>query len=523
MNNNTLLSEKTLRDRGRQAQQNNILAGRLIAETVRTTLGPKGMDKLLVDQQGNITVTNDGVTILQEMNIQHPAARMIFEVAQTQEEEIGDGTTTAVIIAGELLKNAEQLLEDNIHPTTIIAGYQQAEAHAQKTISEIAQPITPNDKQLLTQVAQTAMTGKGAESAKQHLAKLIVQAINTTNPQEPQAIQLHKQPGAPSSQSRLINGLIIDKNKCHPNMPDEVQQAKILLLDTPLELKQTDLTAQVSVTDPAQIQAFIDQESQNLHAITKQVTDTGANVVFCQKGIDDLIAYQLAKQGILAVRRVPQSTLTRIAHATKATITSELSQARDVLGSAGNVKKQQVGDEDTIFIQETPTNRTATILVRAATSHVTDEVLRAVSDAVGDVRAALKNELALGGAGACEMRLYQSLSQLAKKNAGREQLAIEAYARSLLVVPRTLAENAGLDQIDVLTDLKSSKVRWPGITLADGLVADSWEQGIIEPASIKQHALSAATQVATMILRIDDVILAEQETSSQARSPADEL
>ncbi len=512
-----ILSDTTQRSSGKSAQRNNILAAKVVAETVRTTLGPKGMDKMLVDANGHVTISNDGVTILEEMDIDHPAAKMVVEVARTQENEIGDGTTTAVIIAGELLKNAETMLDDKIHPTVIIKGYRIAQEQATKEIKNLAQPLKPTDTQLLESIAITAMTGKGAENAKEHLATLCVTAVRNIAESEEidlNTIKIQTQPGASIEESTLIQGIVLDKEVVHPNMPKNITDAKILLINSSLELKETEMDAKISIQDPSQVQAYLDLEEQLINQLVKRIVATQANVVVCQKGIDDLAAYHLAKHGIMAVRRVKKSDLEKLAKATGARIltdTKDLTQ--EALGKAGRVSQKKIGDEPMLFIEECSNAKAVTLLLRGGTSHTLDEVERAVTDAIGDLRAALLSQEVVAGAGAVEVRIAKALEKYAKTLSGREQLAVHAYAQALLIIPRTLAENAGLDPIDVLADLQSATMDWPGIDVNTGEVVDSWSVGVIEPARIKTQALSSATDVACMILRIDDVITAHEKAN----------
>jgi archaeal chaperonin len=520
-----ILPEGTQRTQGRNAQRNNILAAKLVAETVRTTLGPKGMDKMLVDSMGNITVTNDGVTILEEMHIEHPAAKMIVEVAKTQENEVGDGTTTAVILAGELLVNAEKLLDQKIHPTVIIKGYRMAAAKALEALQGIAKPVTLKDTDTLRKIAATAMTGKGAEAAKDHLAALAVNAITHVAVQgkiDLNSIKIEKNVGAAIEESELVLGIVLDKEAVHPGMPKHIKEAKILLLDTSLEIKDMETDAKISITDPKQMQAFFDMEEGMIKTMTDRIVQSGANVVLCQKGIDDLAAYYLSKSGILAVRRIKKSDMEKLAKATGAVIVSDLKDiASRVLGSAGGVSERKIGDENMVFVEECTNAKAVSILIRGGTEHVADEVVRAMTDAVGDLRASVESQKVVAGAGAAETAVSRQLLQYAQSLSGREHLAVQAFADSLEVIPRTLAENAGLDPIDMLADLKSShtKQATAGIDVFSGKVMDAWQAGVIEPLKIKTQAITAATEVAVMILRIDDVIASGDKPEAHQQMP----
>ncbi len=512
-----ILPEGTQRTMGRNAQKNNILAAKLVAETVRTTLGPKGMDKMIVDSLGDITITNDGVTILEEMQVEHPTAKMIVEVAKTQEAEVGDGTTTAVVLAGELLKNAESLLDMEVHPTVIAKGYRLAEAEAQKILEKIAEKITSTDDDLLQQIAMTAMTGKGAESSKEKLSSIAVKAVKLVCDREDgkividrEHIKLEKKVGAPVSETELVEGIVLDKERVHAGMPRTLKNAKIALIDSAIEIKNTEIDAKIQITDPSQIQGFLDQEEKMLRDKVDKIVKSGANVVICQKGIDDLAQHFLAKKNIYAVRRAKQSDMEALARATGGKIVTNLDDlSSDDLGFAGVVEEVKVGNEEMTYIKNCKNPKSVTVLIRGSTEHFVDEVKRAMEDAVGDVAAALKEGKAVAGAGATEIELSRQLKAFSESLSGREQLAIQAFANAIEILPRTLAENAGLDPIDVLTELKSAHdkgKKWAGIDVFSGKVMDAWANGVIEPLKIKTQAISSATEVAVMILRIDDVI-----------------
>ena len=509
-----ILPEGTQRTLGRDAQRNNIMAARAVAETVRTTLGPKGMDKMIVDSLGDVTVTNNGVTILEEMSIEHPAAKMIVEVAKTQEDEIGDGTTTAVVIAGELLKNAEELLDKGVHPAVIARGYRLAETKAQEILSQMGEKITSSDEDALKKIAQTAMTGKGAEYSKDTLATLAVKAVQMvaedSNYVDRDNIKLEKRNGGSIEDSELIKGIVIDKERLNANMPRVVKNARIALIDKEIEIKKTEFEANIQIKTPDQIQAFLDQEENMLKDMVEKITATGANVVLCQKGVDDVAVHYLAKKGVYAVRRVTESDMKKIAKATGAKVASNLKDlSKDDLGFAGIVEERKVGDEEFTYITECKNPKAVTLLIRGGTEHVTNEIERAMTDAIGDVAASLKDGMVVAGAGAPEIELAMGLRKYAETLSGREQLAVEAFADAMEVIPRTLIENAGLDPIDAMTDLKaahSKKQKWAGIDVFSGKVMDAWKRGVLEPLKIKTQAVSSAAEVATMILRIDDEI-----------------
>jgi len=512
-----ILPEGTQRTSGRNAQKTNIMAAKLVAETVRTTLGPKGMDKMIVDSIGDVTVTNDGVTILEEMQIEHPAAKMIVEVAKTQEAEVGDGTTTAVVLAGELLKSAEDLLEKDVHPTIIARGYILAAEKAQEILNSIAENVTEKDTNLLKSIAITAMTGKGAEVAKEKLADLAVNAIKAvmdkSNGQiviDKEDIKIEKKVGAGIEDSELVKGIVLDKEKVHPGMPDIVKNAKIALVDSAFEIKSTEIDAKIQITDPNQMQAFIDQEEAMLKKMVDKVVATGANVVFCQKGVDDMAQHFFAKQGIFVARRIKKSDMDGLSRATGAKVVTNLDDLdKKDLGYAGTVQAVKVGDEEMTYVKDCRNPKSVTLLIRGGTEHVVDEIKRAVEDAIGDVAASLRVGKIVAGGGASEIELSRGLRRFANTLSGREQLAVQKFAEAVEIIPRTLAENAGLDPIDVLTDLNAQhgkQRKWAGLDVFTGKVVDSWRQGVIEPLKIKTQAIKSASEVAHMILRIDDVI-----------------
>jgi archaeal chaperonin len=505
-----VLPEGTNRFIGRDAQRMNILAGKVLAETVRTTLGPKGMDKMLVDSLGDIVVTNDGVTILKEMDIEHPAAKMLVEVAKTQEDEVGDGTTTAVIIAGELLKKAENLLDMDIHPTIVAMGYRQAAEKAQEILNDIA--IDADDNDTLIKVAMTAMTGKGTEKAREPLAKLVVDAVKQVEEDgevEIDHIKIEKKDGAIVDDSTLVQGVIIDKERVHPGMPKKIEDAKIALLNCPIEVKETEVDAEIRITDPAQMQAFIEQEEQMIRDMVASIVDTGAQVVFSQKGIDDLAQHYLAKAGVMAVRRVKKSDIEKLSKATGAKVVTNIEDlSADDLGDAGLVSEKKISGEEMIFVEDCKEPKAVTLLVRGSTGHVVSEIERAIDDAIGVVAATVEDGKVVAGGGAPEIEIAKRLKDYADAISGREQLAITAFAEALEVVPKTLAENAGLDSIDSLVDLRAAHENsiYMGLDVFEGAVTDMNDAGVIEPHRVKKQAIQSASEAAEMILRIDDVI-----------------
>ena len=507
-----ILPEDAQRTMGRDAQRNNIMAAKVVAETVRTTLGPKGMDKMLVDGLNNVIITNDGVTILEEMAIEHPTAKMIVEVAKTQEEEVGDGTTTAVVLAGELLKNAESLLDEKIHPTVITKGYRLAAEKAQEILNEIAEDVDISDTKTLKNIAETAMTGKGVESAKAKLAEIAITAVKqvTEDKAKLDYIKIEKKVGAGISDSELIHGIVLDKERTHSEMPRKIKDAKVALIGAPLEIKDTEIDAKIQITDPNQLQAFIAQEEKQLRDMVAAIKNTGATVVFCQKGIDDLAQHFLNKEGIYAVRRIRESDMKKLSKATGARIVSKIGDITPKdLGLAGKVAEKKLGDELMTFVTDCKNPKAVTIIARGGTEHVVDEVERAIRDAIGDLAATVVNQRCVAGGGAVEVEVAKRLREYAESLSGREQLAVQAFADTLEIIPRTLAENAGLDPIDMLTELKSKHdegQKWAGLNVFQGKAQDMWTAGVIEPLKIKTQAIQSASEAAILILRIDDVL-----------------
>ncbi len=518
---NKIISSDSSRTTGKDAQRTNILAAKLVAEIVRTTLGPKGMDKMLVDTAGDITVTNDGVTILSEMEIEHPTAKMIVEIAKTQEQEIGDGTTTAVILAGELLANAEKLLDNKIHPTVIAKGYKLASEKAMEILHTLAEDVHEKD---IKDIAITAMTGKGAEGSKDILAELVQRSIKAVDENHgnkskllKENIRIEKRTGGSVGDSELINGIVIDKEICHGNMPKYIRNAKIALIDSALEIKSTEIDAKITITDASKMQSFLNMEETQLKTIVDKIASTGANVVFCQRGIDDLVQYFLAKKGIMAARRLRKSDMESIARATGAKIITKLEDlTSSSLGSAENIEEITINDEGMVYITGAKHSKVATILIRGGSEHIIDEIKRALEDAIGDIVSALKNNKIVSGAGAIEIELSKELKKYSTKLKGREQIAVNTFAESLEVIPRTLAENAGLDPIDILADLRNAHEendKNAGINVFTGKIMNSKKKRVIEPLSIKLQAISSAAEVAIMILRIDDVIASNRKPS----------
>jgi thermosome len=515
-----IISDDMKRTMGRSAQQNNILAAKIVADTIRTTLGPKGMDKMIVDSFGDVIITNDGVTILNEIQIEHPAAKMIVEVAKTQETEVGDGTTTSVILAGEFLKNAEDLIDQNIHPTIIVRGYRLALKKSLEILKNISKNISFEDKEILYKIAKTAMTGKGAEYSKEHLAKIVVDSVHSIykaqNSINRDDIKIEKIIGGSIEDSKLVNGIVLEKEIAHPQMDKKIENAKILLLDTPIEIRNTEIDAKITINDPLKMQSFYDMEENMLKEMVDKIKKIGTNIVICQKGIDEMAQHFLYKNDIVALRRVSRSNLEKISKATSAQIINNLDDmTSNDLGYAKLFEEKIYNDEKFIFISECQNSKALSIVVRGSTEHVVDEVKRAIDDALGDVISAIECKKTVTGAASSEIELALKLSSYADTLKGKEQLAVKAYAKSLEVIPKTLAENAGIDPIDVITDLKSMHDNSVeiGIDVYTGKPINAYNEGIIEPLKVKTQALNSATEVTNMILRIDDVILSGKNNS----------
>jgi len=518
-----ILKEGTKRDSGRKATQNNIAAAKAIAEAVRSTLGPKGMDKMLVDSMGDVVITNDGVTILKEIEVEHPAAKMVVEVAKTQDSECGDGTTTAVILAGELLKNAEELLEKGVHPTAISNGYRRASAESLKLLEKIARPVRRSDNATLRAIAVTSMTGKSSETNADFLADLTVKSVKLVSSSQGKNtevdrdnIKIQKKQGGSISDTELISGIILDKEPVHSGMPRNVSDARVALVDAPLEIKKTEIESKIQINDPSQIQAFLDQEEATIKKMVDKIHQTKATVLICQKGIDDLAQHYLAKYGIMAIRRSKKSDMEALAKATGGRIVSNLdSISKDDIGFAGLVQVRKIGDDDMTFVTDCKNPKAVSILVRGGSEHVVDEIDRNLDDAIGVVSLVIEDGKIVTGGGAAEIELALKLRKFAPRIGGREQMAIESFAQAIEVVPNTLAENAGLDVIDTLMGLRKAhtqKGRNPhaGLDAFTGKVVNMRSRNVVEPLRVKTQALSSATDVATMILRIDDIIASKQ-------------
>ncbi|MFA4825580.1 MAG: thermosome subunit alpha [Methanoregula sp.] len=517
-----IMREGSTTSHGQDAQNSNFAAARAVATAVQSTLGPRGMDKMLVDGIGDITITNDGVTILKEMDIEHPAAKMMVEIAKTQDAEVGDGTTTAVVIAGELLKNAEGLLKQKIHPTSIAEGYRMAAEKALVLLDKYAITVKPTDTAMLKKIAETALTGKNSDVAKGHLCDIIVKAVTFVTDPDGTAdlahINIEKKVGGSIDDSALIEGMVISKERAHPSMPKIVKDAKILLLNAALEYKKTEVNAKINISSLGQAQAFLDGEEQMVHAMVDKVIKSKANVVICQKGIDDVAQHYLAKAGILAVRRVKKSDVENLARATGARIVNSVDAitAKD-LGTAGLVEEKTLSDDQMIYISKCKNPKAVSIIVRGGTEHVVDELERAIHDALMVVSVVVSGKKIVPGGGAPETELSLRLREYAATVGGRGQLAIEAFASAMEIIPRVLAENSGLDPIDMLVDLRAAHEagkKTYGLDVVAGKPADMLKAGVVEPLRVKTQAISSAAEAAVMILRIDDVI-----TSSKSGAP----
>ena len=514
-----ILKEGTSRNKGRDAFKANVMAAKIISESVRSSIGPKGMDKMLVDGFGDVTITNDGATILDEMEVQHPAAKMLVEVAKTQDDEVGDGTTTVVVVAGELLKKAEELVDQNIHPTVIVDGYRIASARALEILDEIAIKVDSNDKATLRRIAEVSLASKILADQKETMSELAVNAILQVAEKTPQGwrvdiddVKVEKKPGEALADTSLIKGIVLDKEVVHPGMPKRVENAKIALVDAPLEVEKTEFEAKINIENPDQMKAFLDEEESMLKGMVEKVSSSGANVLLCEKGIDDVAKHYLAKKGILAVRRVKQSDIEKLVKATGAKVVSSIDELKaSDLGEAGLVEERKVADDKMVFVEGCKNPKAVTILVRGGSERLVDEAERSIHDALCVVRDVVRDPRIVGGGGAPEAELAMRLQDYSQKLSGKEQLAVIAFADALETVPMALAENAGLDPIDIMVQLRSAHEKgqlWAGVDVDEGKVADMKEKGIIEPHGVKVQVIKSAAEAAGMILKIDDVIAA---------------
>mgnify|MGYP001156781874 FL=1 len=509
-----ILKEGTNRTRGKSAQSNNIAAAKAVADAVRTTLGPKGMDKMLVDSMGDVVITNDGATILKEMDIEHPAAKMIIEVAKTQEQHCYDGTTSAVVIAGELLKRSEDLIEQNVHPTVICEGFRLA---SDKAVDLLDGHAIDADKSTLHEVAKTALTGKSAGAVKAFLADICVDAVQAVAREEDgeihvdlDDIKVEKKQGGSIKDSTLVDGIILDKERVHSGMPRSVSGAKIALINSAIEVKKTEVDAKIQITDPSMLAQFLDEEENYLRSLVEKIQAAGANVVICQKGIDDLAQHYMSKAGLFAVRRAKKSDMEALAKATSGRIVTNIDDlSGNDLGEAAKVEERKIGESDMVFVTGCPEAKSVSVLLRGGTEHVVDEIRRAFDDAIGVVSVAKEDGSVLTGGGSVIASLSRDLRAFAEGIGGREQMAIEAFAGALEVIPRTLAENAGLDPVNTIIEVRKAHAEGKstfGVNVIDGGVMDMRAANVLEPVRVVEQAIQSATETAVMILRIDDVI-----------------
>ncbi|MEM3577862.1 MAG: thermosome subunit beta [Candidatus Bathyarchaeia archaeon] len=530
-----ILKEGTSRTSGREAQRNNITAAKIIAETIKTTLGPRGMDKMLVSSFGDVSITNDGATIMKELDVQHPAAKMLVEVAKAQDNEVGDGTTTAVVLAGELLSKAENLLDQNIHPTVIIDGYKKASEKAQEILEKMAIPVSINDEKRLMDVAVTSMGSKGITVAKEHFARLAVEAVKQVAEEKDgkikadiDLIKVLKKHGKSLDETELVKGMVIDKEVAHPQMPKIVNNAKIALLNAKLEIEKTEFDAKINIETPEQMKLFLDEEERMLKEMVDKIAEAGANVVFCEKGIDDVALHFLAKRGILAVKNVSSSDMEKLSKATGGKIVASVKElTSDMLGEAKTVEEVKIGEDKLVYVRECKNPKAVTIVIRGGTEHVIDEAERSLHDALCVVRNAIEDGKIVPGGGAPEAEVAKKLRDYAVKVGGREQLAIEAFADAVESIPLILAENAGLDPIDIMVALraKHESAASPsyGVDVFSGKIRDMLELNIVEPLRVKQQVIKSATEAANMILKIDDLIAAKgMEKEKEGKKPSKE-
>jgi thermosome len=525
-----ILKEGTTRARGREAQHANIMAAKVIAEAVKTSLGPKGMDKMLVESFGDITVTNDGATILKEMDVQHPAAKMMVEVAKTMDNEVGDGTTSAVVLAGELLRKAEELLEKNIHPTIIVDGYRRASEKALEFLKEISIKCSPDDKSILKKIAMTSMGSKAVVEYKDYLADLAVEAVlrvseklNGNYKVDIDDIKVEKKAGESIMDTKLISGIALDKEIVHASMPKRIEDARIALLNCPIEIEKTEWDAKINIERPEQLKAFMDEEERMIKDMVEKIASVGANVVITQKGIDDIAQFLLAKKGIIAVRRVREKDLEKLAKATGGRIITDLKDLSEKdLGYAKLVEERKIGEDKWTFIEGCKNPKALTILIRGGSEKVVEEAERSLHDALCVVRDVVQEPRVVGGGGASETEISLRLRRWAEGLSGKEQLAALAYASALEIIPMTLAENAGLDPVDIIVELRAKHEKgekWAGVEVFKGKVENMEKLNVLEPALVKEQTIKSATEAACMILRIDDVIAAGKTKESLPKPP----
>jgi thermosome len=527
-----ILKEGSSQNRGKDAQKNNIWAAKLISDLVRTTLGPRGMDKMLVDSLGDVTITNDGATILKEIDVQHPAAKMLVEMSKTIDNEVGDGTTSVVILTGSLLQNAEELIDKDVHPTVIVEGYKKAARKALSILDEISVRVTPDDRATLEKIARTSMSSKLVSGQSKELSALLVKALLQVAEEAPKEgfkvdldnIKVEKKTGGALKDTSFIKGIVLDKEVVHSGMPKRIENAKIALINSPLEIEKTEFDAKLDIKNPSQIQGFLDEETKMLKKMADKISEVGANVLICQKGIDDTAQHYLAKAGIMSLRRVKESDMIKLARATGASIVTGLeSLAKADLGEAGLVEERKIEEDKWTFVEECKNPKAVTVLIRGGTQRVVDEADRCLHDAIMVIKDVLEKPRIVGGGGSVEQELSSRLMEWTSSLQGREQLAAEKFAEALESIPISLAENGGFDPLDIRVELRQNhsdkKRMWYGVNvLGQGGVVDLFKQDVIEPASVKEQIIKSATECACMILRIDDVI-AGGSKGSPASSP----
>ncbi len=520
-----ILKEGSSESRGREAQRNNIFAAKIVSELVKTSLGPRGMDKMLVDTLGDVTITNDGATMLKEMDIQHPAAKMLVEISKTTDNEVGDGTTSAVVLAGALLENAEELIKDNVHPTIIVDGYRKAATKALQALDKISLKVSPDDRKWLVKIARTSMASKLISKESDQLADIATDAVLSVAEKvgdryrvDIDDVKVEKKPGSSLRQTQLIKGIVLDKEVVHAGMPKRVENAKIALINCPLEIEKTEFDAKININDPSQIKQFLDEENAMLKGMVDKLVSTGANVVICQKGIDDIAQHYLAKNNVLAVRRVKESDMTKLAKATGGRVVTSLDDlSENDLGRADLVEERKVEEDKWVFVEGCKNPKATTILVRGATQRVTDEAERSMHDAIMVVKDVIEHPAIVVGGGATEAELSYQVREYSNSLSGREQLAVQKYADALESIPLTLAENAGMDPIDTQVELRAKHgqgKKWYGVNVLAGKVGDLEAEEVYEPSAVKEQIIKSATEAASMILRIDDVI-----ASSKMKTP----
>jgi thermosome len=528
-----ILKEGTTERRGKEAQRNNFEAVKIVKDIVKTSLGPKGMDKMLVDSLGDVTVTNDGATILKEMDIQHPAAKMMVEIAKATDNEVGDGTTSTVVLAGYLIEKAEELIDKGVHPTIIIDGYMKASQEALKILKNIAEKVNPDDKEILKKIAKTTLSTKMVSSEAEYLADLVVNAVlqvadkvNGAYKVDIENVKVEKKPGASITNTQLIKGVVIDKEVVHASMPKSVKNAKIALLNAPLEIEKTEIDAKINITDPEQMKAFLDEETKILKQMVEKIKSVGANVVLCQKGIDDMAQHYLAKEGILAVRRIKMSDMDKLSRATGGRIVTNIDDlSSEDLGYAELVEERKIEEDKWVFVEGCKNPKAVSILIRGGAQRVVDEAERSIHDALMTVKDVLERPLIVAGGGAAEIEVATQLRKWAQTLEGRVQLAALAFTEALENLALTLAENAGLEPLDILPELQAAHQKgdkWAGINVLKGKVENMMQNNVIEPEIVKEQVIKAATEAASMIIKIDDLIAAsklpekEKETSKSS-------